>query len=114
MVVCRCGAINPAGAFLRCLARPGGLSLPDNTRRAGGIYPQRRGGRQAWGNVIVGTFGPEGPTKCSGLEVVRYDADSLHGEFGARFRLVESSSEIHETPFGTQQQFLYCYCTLEQ
>jgi len=60
--------------------------------------------------VIVSTFGPEGPTKCSGLEVMRYDAESLHGEFGGRFRLVESSQELHQTPFGTAQQFLYCYC----
>ena len=65
------------------------------------------------GHVIVSTFGPEGPTKCSGLDVVRYDADSLHGEFGARFRLLESSKEIHQTPFGTTQQFLYCYCRME-
>jgi 2-polyprenyl-3-methyl-5-hydroxy-6-metoxy-1,4-benzoquinol methylase len=65
------------------------------------------------GHVIVSTFGPEGPTKCSGLEVVRYDAESLHGEFGERFRLVESSKELHQTPFGTTQQFLYCYCRLE-
>lgn len=65
------------------------------------------------GHVIVSTFGPEGPTKCSGLDVVRYDADSLHDEFGSRFRLVDSSKEIHETPFGTTQQFLYCYCRVE-
>jgi SAM-dependent methyltransferase len=65
------------------------------------------------GHVIVSTFGPEGPTKCSGLEVVRYDAQSLHREFGARFRLLESSKELHETPFGTTQQFLYCYCRVE-
>jgi 2-polyprenyl-3-methyl-5-hydroxy-6-metoxy-1,4-benzoquinol methylase len=65
------------------------------------------------GHVIVGTFGPEGPTKCSGLEVVRYDAESLHDEFGTRFRLVESSKELHETPFGARQQFLYCYCRIE-
>jgi SAM-dependent methyltransferase len=65
------------------------------------------------GHVIVSTFGPEGPTKCSGLAVMRYDAESLHGEFGGRFRLVESSKELHETPFGTTQQFLYCYCRLE-
>ena len=65
------------------------------------------------GYVIVSTFGPDGPTKCSGLDVVRYDADSLHEEFGARFRLVESSKEIHQTPFGTTQQFLYCYCHVE-
>ena len=64
------------------------------------------------GHVIVSTFGPEGPTKCSGLEVMRYDAESLHGEFGGQFRLVESTKELHETPFGTTQQFLYCYCRL--
>ena len=68
---------------------------------------------QPGGHVIVGAFGPEGPTKCSGLDVMRYDADSLHDEFGPRFRLMESSSEIHDTPFGTQQQFVYCYCTVE-
>jgi SAM-dependent methyltransferase len=65
------------------------------------------------GHVIVGTFGPEGPTKCSGLDVIRYDADSLHDEFGAKFRLVNSSKELHKTPFGTTQQFLYCYCVVE-
>lgn len=65
------------------------------------------------GHVIVGTFGPEGPTKCSGLEVMRYDAESLHSEFGTRFRLVESLKELHRTPFGTTQQFLYCYCKVE-
>jgi len=65
------------------------------------------------GHVIVSAFGPEGPTKCSGLEVVRYDAESMHGEFGPRFRLIGSSKELHQTPFGTTQQFLYCYCVLE-
>ena len=65
------------------------------------------------GHIIVSTFGPEGPIKCSGLDVVRYDADSLHHEFGMRFRLVESSKEVHQTPFGTTQQFLYCYCRME-
>jgi 2-polyprenyl-3-methyl-5-hydroxy-6-metoxy-1,4-benzoquinol methylase len=65
------------------------------------------------GHVIVSTFGPEGPTKCSGLEVMRHSAESLHGEFGPRFRLVESSKELHHTPFGTTQQFLYCYCRVE-
>jgi 2-polyprenyl-3-methyl-5-hydroxy-6-metoxy-1,4-benzoquinol methylase len=65
------------------------------------------------GHVIVSTFGPEGPTKCSGLDVIRYDAESLHDQFGARFRLVESSKELHRTPFGTTQQFLFCYCKVE-
>jgi SAM-dependent methyltransferase len=65
------------------------------------------------GHVIVSTFGPEGPTKCSGLDVVRYDAESLHREFRIHFRLLGSSKELHETPFGTVQQFLCCYCRLE-
>jgi SAM-dependent methyltransferase len=65
------------------------------------------------GHVILGTFGPEGPTKCSGLEVMRYDIESLHREFGRHFRLLESSKELHQTPFGTSQQFLYCYCRID-
>jgi SAM-dependent methyltransferase len=65
------------------------------------------------GHVIVGTFGPEGPTTCSGLEVVRYDAESLHREFGIHFRLLGSSKELHQTPFATMQQFLYRYCRFE-
>jgi SAM-dependent methyltransferase len=65
------------------------------------------------GHIIISAFGPEGPTRCSGLEVVRYDAESLHAEFGASFRLISSSRQMHETPFGTTQQFLYCHCVLQ-
>ncbi|MGC2461884.1 MAG: class I SAM-dependent methyltransferase [Steroidobacteraceae bacterium] len=65
------------------------------------------------GSVIVSTFGPEGPTKCSGLEVVRSDAESLHQQFGVRFRLLDSREEMHHTPFGVVQQFLYCLCRIE-
>lgn len=68
---------------------------------------------KAGGHVIVATFGPQGPEKCSGLSTMRYDADSLHEQFGTRFRLVESATELHNTPFGTTQQFLYCYCKVE-
>lgn len=62
------------------------------------------------GHVIVATFGPEGPTKCSGLNVMRYGADALHDEFGAEFRLLEHLTEVHHTPTGPTQQFTYCYC----
>ena len=62
------------------------------------------------GHVIVATFGPEGPRKCSGLEVVRYDPDALHGQFGSNFRLLRHLTEIHQTPTGAAQQFTYCYC----
>jgi 2-polyprenyl-3-methyl-5-hydroxy-6-metoxy-1,4-benzoquinol methylase len=62
------------------------------------------------GHVIVATFGPEGPTTCSGLPVVRYDADALHDEFGPAFRLTRHVTEWHRTPAGAIQQFVYCFC----
>ena len=65
------------------------------------------------GHVIVATFGPDGPEKCSGLDVVRYDAENLHGEFGPGFRLLDSVTELHETPWGAPQQFMYCFCRVE-
>ncbi len=65
------------------------------------------------GHVIVGAFGPSGPLQCSGLDVVRYDADRLHGEFGPRFELVEHREEIHHTPAGREQQFVWCFCRVE-
>ena len=77
-------------------------------------YVQRvAGSMKLGGHVIVATFGPEGPTKCSGFDVVRYDAQSLHAEFGRHFQLMESATELHQTPFGTTQQFLYCLCRVE-
>jgi len=65
------------------------------------------------GHVIVSSFGPEGPTTGTGLDVARYDAESLHKEFGPRFRLIASFKALHQTPFGTAQQFLYCHCIVE-
>jgi len=65
------------------------------------------------GYVIMSTFGPEGPEKCSGLDVVRYDAEHLHGQFGKTFKLINSTTEVHNTPMGTTQQFLYCFCRME-
>jgi SAM-dependent methyltransferase len=62
------------------------------------------------GHVIVAAFGPAGPLRCSGLPVVRYGPESLHDEFGPAFQLIEHTSEDHRTPFGTSQQFIYCYC----
>jgi 2-polyprenyl-3-methyl-5-hydroxy-6-metoxy-1,4-benzoquinol methylase len=62
------------------------------------------------GRVIVATFGPGGPLQCSGLDVVRYAPDALHAEFGAPFRLLKHETEIHHTPTGKEQEFVYCYC----
>ena len=62
------------------------------------------------GHIIVAAFGLSGPQKCSGLDVVRYDAETMHSEFGDEFRLETSVNEMHQTPFGTTQEFVYCYC----
>ena len=62
------------------------------------------------GYVIVATFGSHGPERCSGLPVVRYSASELHAEFGEPFTLLSSTIEEHQTPWGTQQEFVYCCC----
>jgi 2-polyprenyl-3-methyl-5-hydroxy-6-metoxy-1,4-benzoquinol methylase len=62
------------------------------------------------GHVIVATFASDGPERCSGLPVVRYEPEILHHEFGDAFTLLESTKEVHQTPFGTEQKFIYCYC----
>lgn len=60
------------------------------------------------GQAILGIFGPDGPRKCSGLEVAHYDAVSLAKELGPCFHCMESSLVTHTTPAGGPQQFLYC------
>lgn len=65
------------------------------------------------GHVIVASFGPDGPEKCSGLDVMRYSPESMHGEFGGGFRLLDSVRETHVTPWGAEQAFVYCMCRME-
>lgn len=62
------------------------------------------------GHVIVASFAPEGPTRCSGLDVVRYSPVLMHRELGSSFRLIDSTREEHHTPSGRTQEFLYCLC----
>jgi SAM-dependent methyltransferase len=64
------------------------------------------------GHVVVATFGPHGPEKCSGLEVMRYSAEALHAEFGQEFARLASAEETHVTPWGAEQEFVYCYCRM--
>ncbi len=63
---------------------------------------------KAGGHVIVATFAIRGPAKCSGLDVVRYDAAALQKEFGDAFSIVTTAEENHVTPSGGVQPFLYC------
>ncbi|WP_315762771.1 MULTISPECIES: class I SAM-dependent methyltransferase [unclassified Bradyrhizobium] len=59
------------------------------------------------GQIVIGTFALDGPEKCSGLPVQRYDAASLAGTLGPAFELLDSCSEAHHTPWGAVQQFQF-------
>ncbi|WP_406853193.1 class I SAM-dependent methyltransferase [Brevundimonas sp. BH3] len=60
------------------------------------------------GYIVVATFGPDGPLKCSGLDIVRYDSNSLVVAFGDGFDLLDTTTEIHKTPWDSEQEFVYC------
>src|SRR3569832_1322577 len=59
------------------------------------------------GHAIIATFAPDGPEKCSGLPVLRTDADGLAKELGSAFTLVDSRSHDHATPFNSSQRFQF-------
>ena len=59
------------------------------------------------GFVIIGTFAPDGPERCSGLPVARHDALSLVKILGPSYELVESRSHAHQTPMGVIQRFQF-------
>jgi 2-polyprenyl-3-methyl-5-hydroxy-6-metoxy-1,4-benzoquinol methylase len=59
------------------------------------------------GHVIIGTFALDGPERCSGLPIVRYDAASLGKILGPSFELVESKRHDHHTPAGVTQRFQF-------
>lgn len=59
------------------------------------------------GHVIIGTFAPDGPERCSGLPVARHDAASLGRVFGPSFELIETCNQEHRTPAGSIQRFQF-------
>jgi ubiquinone/menaquinone biosynthesis C-methylase UbiE len=64
------------------------------------------------GHIVVATFGLSGPDRCSGLPVARYSAEGIHEQFGNEFQKVGGSTEVHHTPWGSEQEFVYCYCRM--
>lgn len=83
------------------------LTKPQDRQRYVGLVKEAV---KPGGHIIVATFASDGPESCSGLEVSRYNPQSLHNEFGAAFDLLDSTHEEHQTPFGIEQKFIYCYC----
>lgn len=61
------------------------------------------------GHVVLATFGPDGPTRCSGLPTMRYDATDLAALFAGELELVSSSQDAHRTPSGNEQQYLHAH-----
>jgi hypothetical protein len=59
------------------------------------------------GHAIIATFALDGPEKCSGLRVCRYDAQTLAAELGRAFELRKTVPEIHHTPWGAPQSLQY-------
>ncbi len=59
------------------------------------------------GHLVMATFAVNGPQTCSGLDVCRYDADSIRRAMGEDFQLLEHLDETHRTPSGAAQAFTY-------
>ena len=59
------------------------------------------------GVLVLATFAFDGPQRCSGLEVTRYDEAALKKAFGERMTLVESHGVSHHTPAGAVQEMMY-------
>ena len=59
------------------------------------------------GHVIIGTFAPDGPEKCSGLPVMRHDANTLSALLGEGFSLLDTRRHEHATPWGSSQRFQF-------
>ncbi|CAA7617088.1 trans-aconitate 2-methyltransferase [Magnetospirillum sp. SS-4] len=60
------------------------------------------------GHAVIGTFALDGPERCSGLTIRRYDADGLAAEFAPHFEMLAAMTEDHPTPAGKIQRFQFC------
>lgn len=59
------------------------------------------------GYAVIATFGPDGPTQCSGLPTRRYSTAELVESIGSDLELVDAEIEEHVAVSGVRQQFLY-------
>lgn len=59
------------------------------------------------GHVVIATFAENGPPSCSGMKIQRYSPQTLCAVFGDEFRLIHSVREVHLTPDGRPQDFIY-------
>lgn len=57
--------------------------------------------------MVIATFDADGPTMCSGLPVQRYRPDELAATLGGEFEADRFVDELHVTPAGAHQAFVY-------
>lgn len=80
--------------------------LTEEKDRAGYIVRLKQG-LKIGGHAIIATFALDGPEKCSGLPVMRYDATRLAQTLGSGFKLLQSRHSDHATPWGSHQHFQF-------
>ena len=80
--------------------------LTEATDRRGYVEALKRS-LKSGGFVVLSAFAIGGPAKCSGLDIVQYDADRLLAELGDAFELIEEAEETHITPAKMEQRFAY-------
>ena len=80
--------------------------LTEPEQRAGYIAALKAG-LAPGGWLVMATFAPAGPQRCSGLPVRRWSASELASELGGAFQLIQSAEEPHATPSGSQQLFTW-------
>lgn len=106
----RCGDITtldlPSAHFALWHDRAVFHFLTESGPRAAYVAQATRAVRSG-GHLLIATFAADGPERCSGLPVRRYDAAALAAEFNPEFSLIDQAQEQHPTPFGTTQSFQY-------
>jgi SAM-dependent methyltransferase len=80
--------------------------LTDPARQSAYVERLRKALKPA-GFAIIGTFAPDGPERCSGLPIVRYDATALAARLGDQFELIDARRHEHTTPWGAVQRFQF-------
>lgn len=59
------------------------------------------------GRAIIGTFSLNGPNQCSGLDIEQYDELMIAKLMGTQLELIDSCVDVHTTPGGATQEFMY-------
>lgn len=66
------------------------------------------------GHAVIGQFAADGPERCSGLPVMRRGPAEIASAFYPAFCLLDSRHEVHISPGGSQQSFVYALLRRER